>query len=170
MSQVTEQELLLRSVAPRVTLEQLEVTIASKHFFTAADGVDGAALKDMRASNAYESVCFSPKAFDNGIEGTPTADLSLLTFCVLRLKNGFIVHGVSACASPANYNRDIGERIAYENARNQLWPLLGYELKSQLYQASLYPAQGADLPEGSASEPQASAAGNPEGAGEATGV
>lgn len=58
--------------------------------------------------------------------------LRLLTFCVLVLRNGFVVTGESACASPENFDLEIGKRIARENAVQKLWPLMGYELKSRL--------------------------------------
>ena len=61
----------------------------------------------------------------------------VLTVCVLTLQNGFTVTGESACASPANYNKEIGEDIAFTNARDKIWALLGYELKEKLYQESL---------------------------------
>lgn len=65
--------------------------------------------------------------------GAPGAeDLSCLTIVVLRLKNGFIVTGESACASPENYDRDIGIKIARDNARAKIWALEGYNLRSQL--------------------------------------
>ncbi len=56
----------------------------------------------------------------------------LLTFCILHLKNGFTVTGQSACASAANYNADIGNRLAREDAVNKIWPLLGFELRTRL--------------------------------------
>lgn len=55
-----------------------------------------------------------------------------LTFCVLTLENGFTVTGESACASLSNYNKEIGDRLAKENATNKIWGLLGFELRSQL--------------------------------------
>ena len=58
-----------------------------------------------------------------------------LTVCVLTLRNGFTVTGESACASPANFNKEIGEKIAYENARNKIWALEGYLLKQRLSEA-----------------------------------
>ena len=75
---------------------------------------------------------------DNGVE-IFDAPLSLqtLTFCVLTLENGFTVTGESACASPENFNEEIGKKIAYENARNKIWQLEGYLLKEKLYQAQL---------------------------------
>ena len=75
---------------------------------------------------------------DNGVE-IFDAPLSLqtLTFCVLTLENGFTVTGESACASPENFNEEIGKKIAYENAREKIWLLEGYLLKEKLYQAEL---------------------------------
>jgi hypothetical protein len=65
---------------------------------------------------------------------TTNSPLHLLTFCVLVLKNGFTVTGESACASPENFDAEIGRRIARANAVNKIWPLLGYELKTKLSQ------------------------------------
>jgi hypothetical protein len=55
-----------------------------------------------------------------------------LTICVLTLKNGFTVTGESACADPANFDADLGRMIARDNARNQIWPFLGFRLKDQI--------------------------------------
>ena len=62
----------------------------------------------------------------------------VLTVCVLTLQNGFTVTGESACASPANYNQQIGEYIAFTNARDKIWVLEGYLLKQKLYEESLW--------------------------------
>ena len=58
--------------------------------------------------------------------------LGLLTFCVLVLRNGFTVTGESACASPENFDAEIGRKVARQNAINKVWPLMGYELRSKL--------------------------------------
>lgn len=58
---------------------------------------------------------------------------SCLTVCCLTLQNGFTVTGESACASPENFDAEIGEKIAFENARNKVWLLEGYLLKERLY-------------------------------------
>ena len=55
-----------------------------------------------------------------------------LTVVCLTLLNGFTVVGESACASPENFNAEIGRRIARENAVAKVWPLMGYELRSKL--------------------------------------
>ena len=59
-----------------------------------------------------------------------------LTVCCLTLENGFTVTGESACASPENFDKEIGETIAYDNARNKIWALEGYLLKEQLHNES----------------------------------
>lgn len=55
-----------------------------------------------------------------------------LTVCALTLKNGFQVVGESAAASPANFDAEIGKKIARENARGKIWALEGYLLRSKL--------------------------------------
>lgn len=114
-----EQEIRAKAnKAPRVTPAALQAEIVSEHYFTAADGVTGAKF------NAV------PR-YTVGIDTSP-AQLHLLTICVLVLRNGFTVHGVSACASPENFNAEIGRRIARENAEREIWPLLGFRLRDQL--------------------------------------
>jgi Phage protein (N4 Gp49/phage Sf6 gene 66) family len=60
---------------------------------------------------------------------------NLMTICLITMKNGFIVNGVSAPASPTNYDAEVGKRYAYDNAFKQLWPLEGYLLREKLSQA-----------------------------------
>lgn len=55
-----------------------------------------------------------------------------LTVCCLTLANGFTVLGESACASPENFNAEIGQRIAKTNAREKIWALEGYALRERL--------------------------------------
>ena len=112
--QTIEQEIKAKGLtAPRVTPADIEANIASEHFFTAEQGAFAA---------------FSPPA---GADVVPPA-LSLLTFCVLVLRNGFTVTGESACASPENFDAELGRKIARQNAVQKIWPLMGYELRSQL--------------------------------------
>ena len=56
----------------------------------------------------------------------------ILTLCILKMQNGFFVVGESAPASPANFNAELGEKFAYENAIRQLWKLEGYSLRDFL--------------------------------------
>ena len=59
-----------------------------------------------------------------------------LTVCCLTLKNGFTVTGESAAASPENFDREIGKKVARDNARNKIWQLEGYLLKEKLHNQS----------------------------------
>lgn len=61
----------------------------------------------------------------------------VLIVCVLTLQNGFELVGESSCVDPSNYNQQIGENIAFTNARDKIWPLAGYALKQKLYEESL---------------------------------
>lgn len=58
----------------------------------------------------------------------------VLTVCVLTLENGFTVTGESACASPENFNEEIGNKIARQNAKEKIWVLEGYLLKQKLFE------------------------------------
>lgn len=112
--QQIEQEIQSKGLtAPRVTPADIEAEIAQTHYFTAADGVLGAAI-------------------DDGVDNGSTAPLGLLTFCVLVLRNGFTVTGESACASPENFDAEIGRKIARQNAVTKIWPLLGFRLRDKL--------------------------------------
>lgn len=116
-----EQEIQAKElVAPRILPADIEANVASEHYFTAFDGLMSAIMGG---------------AFGNRIEVEDVEALSLLTFCVLVLKNGFTVTGESACASPENFDAEIGRKIARQNAVNKVWPLMGYALRTQLSQS-----------------------------------
>ncbi|QKM47734.1 hypothetical protein B7760_01758 [Burkholderia glumae] len=108
--------------APRVTPDGIEAAIIGEIYFTAADGY--------RASP-----CYDPNG-DPGVPLPAPAALELLTFCVLVLRNGFTVTGESACASPENFDAEIGRKIARQNAVAKIWPLEGYLLKQRLHGAA----------------------------------
>ena len=55
------------------------------------------------------------------------------TACLLTLENGYTVLGESACASPKNFNADLGRKIARDNAKKKIWALEGYLLRQQLH-------------------------------------
>lgn len=56
-----------------------------------------------------------------------------LTVCCLTLQNGFTVTGESACASPENFNEELGRAIARKDAIDKIWMLEGYLLKERLH-------------------------------------
>lgn len=59
----------------------------------------------------------------------------VLRWAILTTKNGFAVTGKPSCAvSSENDNADIGEKIAIENAEDELWALMGYALKQKLFE------------------------------------
>lgn len=114
-----EQEIRRKGLsAPRITPADIEAAIASEHYFTAAQGVGGA------------NVCADDD--DQRARLTTHSPLHLLTFCVLVLRNGFTVTGESACASPENFDAEIGRKIARQNAVAKVWPLMGYALRERL--------------------------------------
>ena len=108
--------------APRLTPALIDASIDSEIYFTADEGFAGAEC----AGNGAAQVI--------SIDNAPATALMSLTFCVLVLKNGFTVTGESACASPENFNAEIGRKIARENARNKIWMLEGYLLKQRLFE------------------------------------
>lgn len=57
---------------------------------------------------------------------------SQLTVCCITLANGFTVTGESACVSPANFDAELGRKIAFQHAREKIWALEGYLLKQRL--------------------------------------
>ncbi len=97
--------------APRITPADLEANIASEWYINAGSGV-------------------VPDDFQPPVPANHP--LRLLTICVLVLKNGFTVTGESACASPENFDAELGKKIAKQNAVAKVWPLMGYALKERL--------------------------------------
>jgi Phage protein (N4 Gp49/phage Sf6 gene 66) family len=55
-----------------------------------------------------------------------------LTICCLTLANGYTITGESACASPENFDVELGRKIARDNAKQKIWALEGYALRERL--------------------------------------
>lgn len=92
---------------PRVSLADIEANIAGENWFTAGD--------------ACEAL------------GQPAPEAAkLLTVFILTMRNGFVVIGKSAPASPENFDADKGRTFAREDAIRQLWPLMGFSLRDRL--------------------------------------
>ncbi len=104
--EVTDQDAAAVAVAPRVSLADIEGSIAARYDITG----DTAVGPDVPVSSS----------------------LSLLSICILQMNNGFIILGKSAPASPENFNRELGRKFAYEDAIRQLWPLMGFALRERL--------------------------------------
>ena len=96
---------------PRVALADIEAAIGGVYYTTGA-----LALQDSYLSDEHK------------------APLDILTLCLVVMRNGFTVVGKAAPASPNNYRSDVGQRLAYEDAVRQLWPLMGFSLRDRLHQ------------------------------------
>lgn len=108
--QASDAEAAAVAVAPRVSLADIEAAITHSYHFTADKAVEA-------TKPAAQPVACS---------------LDLLSICILVMQNGFTVIGKSAPASPANFNPQLGRKLAYEDAVRQLWPLMGYALRDKL--------------------------------------
>lgn len=97
------------AVAPRVTLADIEGAIAERHDVTA----DQAVNPDSYLLRKHPQ-------------------LGLLSICILVMKNGYTIVGTSAPASPENFDRELGRKLAYEHAVRQIWPLMGFALRDRL--------------------------------------
>jgi hypothetical protein len=95
--------------APRISLADLEANILARYDFNAGEMVRGW----LGHSGQHPNV-------------------GGLSICILVTRNGFSVVGKSAPASMGNFNRELGRKLAYEDAVRQLWPLMGYALRVQL--------------------------------------
>jgi hypothetical protein len=102
--------------APRVTPPDIEAEISSEWYINGGDA--------------------QPDEFQPPVPAQHP--LRLLTICVLVLRNGFTVTGESACASPENFDAEIGRKIARQNAVNKVGPLLGFRLRDKLHARSGY--------------------------------
>ena len=116
-----QQQIDAQATAPRITPDDIEANIFSEHYFTARDGRRGAIQDGTYVGR--ERPTFGE---------ADLVRLDLLTFCVLILRNGFMVTGESACASQENFDAEIGRKVARQNAINKIWPLMGYELRTKL--------------------------------------
>lgn len=105
--EATEAECAAIAVAPRVSLADIEGAVQGRYHFSGFEAVSG---------------------------GHPSHDegLKLLSLCILVMRNGFMVVGKSAPASPENFNADLGRKLAYEDCVRQLWPLMGFALRQKL--------------------------------------
>ena len=113
--------------APRVTPVDIEANIVSERYFTAADGLKGA----YRRNNDVHEHGGSPSAEEHSA-------MEQVTICVLWLRNGTKVVGVNYGAiDPAHHSAEEGKKSARAEAIEQIWPLMGYELRTKLAQSGL---------------------------------
>lgn len=102
-----EKEIIAKGLAaPRVTLASINNSIMFEGSFT----------------------------LDKVMTGVPEeVGLSRFTVAVLIMKNGFVVTGEAACVSAENFDRELGVKIARQNAIDKLWALEGYAMKDRMH-------------------------------------
>ncbi|MGW8135387.1 Gp49 family protein [Sphingomonas zeae] len=116
----TEAECATGRTAPRVSLEDIKSNIAGEFYNTA----------------------------DLMFPGAPVLPgMDLLTVCILVLENGFTIVGKSAPASRANFDPVLGQKLAFEDAVRQVWPLMGYALRQKLHEATMPEVHNLDVTE-----------------------
>jgi hypothetical protein len=106
--------------APRVTPKDIQDNILFEGYHSAWEGAhyaDGGSVSSNMTPDEANLV------------GT---SLSLVTICTIVLRNGFVSVGTSACASPENFDAEIGRKIARQKAMEDVWKVMGYALRSKL--------------------------------------
>lgn len=101
----------------RVSLADIDANIAEVHFMN------------------LENALFKTGAIKGPLGTHPSA---VYTYCIIVMKNGYVVDGYSAAADPANYDAKIGQQFAYDQAIKKIWPLLGFQLRDKLYERSQF--------------------------------
>lgn len=105
--------------AARITPADIEANISAEFYINADHAIEAAIASGESHHIRHDDTMAQPR-------------MACLTFCVLMLRNGFTVTGESACASPENFDAEVGRKIARANAVTKIWPLMGYELRSKL--------------------------------------
>jgi hypothetical protein len=105
------------ATAPRVALADIEAAIFGVFYQTGDHLLDHADIK----ADAYKDTELYARA-------------RLMTICTIMMKNGFMVVGHSTPASPENYQWELGKQLAYDQAFKQLWPLMGFVLKTRQHE------------------------------------
>lgn len=86
-----------------------------------------------------ESGCTGPRVtkelIESRIQGVEYSIVTLagnkFMFCGIRMDNGFVVVGKpAACIDPANWRDEIGQKISYDNAFDEIWRLEAYRMMS----------------------------------------
>ncbi|WP_308815558.1 Gp49 family protein [Sphingomonas sp. GV3] len=111
--EATEAECAAGRTAPRVSLDDIKANI------TCAAYITGDRLVSYAEATGTSGGVLSPS-------------LNVLTVCLLVLRNGFTIIGKSAPADARNFDPELGQKLAYEDAVRQIWPLMGYALRDRL--------------------------------------
>lgn len=117
--------------APTVTDGDIAANIVGEYYFTAAEGVAGvqglmhARARGLTHEHADE---LAPLVV---VKAHPR--LRDVTFCVLVLRNAFVVVGHSVPVSPENFDAAAGRKYARAAAVDKCGELMAYELRTKLH-------------------------------------
>jgi hypothetical protein len=98
--------------------------------------------KDIQAAGANVAPRVTPADIEANIVDTEivkhvSKSGQVLRWAVLTTRNGFAVVGKPSCSvSSENDDAEIGAKVAIANSKEELWPLMGYELRTKLAEAS----------------------------------
>ncbi len=94
---------------------------------------EGEIEQELRNKGATHGLRLTPQNIDALIKSEAywVVPLTTTTICALTLKSGYVVVGKSACVEPSNFDADMGRKIAFDDARNQIWALEGYRLATR---------------------------------------
>lgn len=110
-------------LSPRITAADVQANIVAEYYFTAADGYCGAEVLKPDFMALAEG--------ERTIE--PPVELESVTICVLVLRNGTRVVGVNyGSIDLSAHDEQRGRDEARLNAAMQIFPMMGYELRSKL--------------------------------------
>lgn len=103
---------------------------------------DGAIEQEIRAKG-LTAPRVTPADIDRNIRSVEfithtSAGGQILRWAVITTNSGYAVVGrPSVAVSPENDDAEIGQKVALANSKNELWPLMGYELKERLHEAAI---------------------------------
>lgn len=106
---------------------------------------DEQAIEDEIREKGLVAHRLSPEAIDACIasEQYHVFPGTTVTVCCLTLRNGFSVVGESACVSKANFDEELGRKVARGKARDRIWEVEGYRLRQDLWNQDLAQPQSA---------------------------
>lgn len=108
--------------------------------------LSGAALEQAIADRPFEKVTKdSIEARMMSVNYFTLPDTTV-TVCNITMANGFSFRGESACVDPRNYDREIGESLAYKDAFGKIWAFEGYLLAERRYQMTQPSEQPSENP------------------------
>lgn len=64
------------------------------------------------------------------------------------MQNGYVATGESACVSPEDFNAELGQQYAYEQALDKVYSVLGYQNRTTMKEKAETAALLASLGEG----------------------